>query len=266
MDEYNLWWDGLLYCRTRGIVKKAGFSLIELLVVISILAIVGAFSAPAWRDARDQAHRAVCSSNLQQLYSGYMMYLSDHNGELFPFKEVVDGQDLWYWGLETRKGAEGQRVIDRSKARLAPYLGESSIETCPSFPYKESFTKQKFDVSTYGYGLNHYLFSNSGVSRNLGIVNYASVTRPGETIIWGDSAQVNTFQAPASAKNPMIEEWYYLSHLEATYHFRHAGKVQVVMGDGAIRLFSPNRLLKQCDGQIGYLEPPKQGHYLFPIK
>ncbi|MCZ7592139.1 MAG: type II secretion system GspH family protein [Kiritimatiellae bacterium] len=181
-------------------MKKAGFSLIELLVVISILAIVGAFSAPAWRDARDQAHRAVCSSNLQQLYSGYMMYLSDHNGELFPFKEVVDGQDLWYWGLETRKGAEGQRVIDRSKARLAPYLGESSIETCPSFPYKESFTKQKFDVSTYGYGLNHYLFSNSGVSRNLGIVNYASVTRPGETIIWGDSAQVNTFQAPASAK------------------------------------------------------------------
>lgn len=247
-------------------MKRAGFSLIELLSVVSILAIVGALGAPAWREARDKAHRAVCGNNLQQLYAGYMMYLSDHNGESFPFMERVDGVRYWYWGMELGTGPEGQRIIDRSKGRLAPYLPEGSIETCPSFPYKRSFTKQKYEVSTYGYGLNHYLLSNTSAARGAGIVNYASVTRPGETIIWGDAAQVNTIQAPASVSNPMIEEWYYLSHAEATYHFRHSGKVQVVMGDGAVRLFSPDRLLDQCDGKIGFLEARGENHYLFPTK
>lgn len=247
-------------------MNRRGFSLIELLSVMSVIAVIGTLSVPAWRHARDEARRAVCGSNLQQLYTGYMMYLSDHSGELFPFMEQVDGSQLWYWGLEIGRGAEGQRVIDRSKGKLAPYLREGSIETCPSFPYKQSFTKQKFEVSTYGYGLNHYLLVNTPAARNAGIVNFASVTRPGETIIWGDAGQVNTFQPPASSSNPMIEEWYYLSHLEATYHFRHSGKVQVVMGDGAVRLFSPNRLLPQCDGQVGYLEPPRVNHYLRPVK
>lgn len=247
-------------------MKRSGFSLIELLAVMSVLAVVGTLTVPVWQKARDESRRAVCGGNLQQMYAGYMCYLSDHDGNLFPYMENVGGSRLWYWGLEIGSGAEGERIIDRSLGRLAPYLPEGTVETCPAFPYRSSLTKQKYEVSTYGYGLNHYLLLGTSANKASGVQNFASVTRPSDTILWGDSAQVNTFQAPASPSNPMIEEWYYLSHQEATYHFRHGGKVQVVMCDGAVRLFPPSRLVSQCDGQIGFLEPNGQNHYLLPVK
>lgn len=247
-------------------MKKAGFSLVELLVVVSILTIISAFAAPAWRDALAASRRTVCSSNLRQMYAAYMGYLGDHDGKLFPFMEQVDGKRLWYWGLETGNGgAEGQRDIDRTQARLAPYLGEGAIETCPEFPYRQSMTKEKFSVNTYGYGLNVYLLLDTPANRTAAIQSFSAIARPSEIIIWGDSAQVNTHQPPASPQNPMIEEWYYLYDREATCHFRHVGKMQAVMGDGAVRLFSPFRLLPQCDGQIGFLEPPGQKQYLLSV-
>ncbi len=249
-------------------MKRSGFTLIELLTVMSVLAIVGTFSLPAWTRARSKARTAVCASNLRQLYTAYLGYLGDHDGELFPFLEQTPEGRLWYWGLERGAGggAEGSRKIDRSKGRLAPYLAGGGIEVCPEFPFRQSFTKQKFEVSTYGYGLNHYFLLGTPASRGIGMKNIAAADRLASIILWGDAAQVNTHQAPASPVNPMIEEWYYLSHLEPTYHFRHEGKVQVAMGDGSIRRLPPAYLLSACDGQIGNLEPARQNEYLRPTR
>ncbi|MBW7908167.1 MAG: type II secretion system protein [Kiritimatiellae bacterium] len=248
-------------------MNRRGFTLIELLAVMSVLAIVSTLSIPAWTRARSKARAAVCASNLRQMYTAYMSYLSDHDGELFPFLEQTSEGRLWYWGLERAAGgAEGNREIDRSRARLAPYMAGGTIETCPEFPYRMSFTKQKFEVNTYGYGLNHYLLRGTPANKSIALVNFTAAERLSHIIIWGDAAQVNTFQAPASPSNPMIEEWYYLSHLEATYHFRHEGKVQVIMGDGAVRQLAPYRLLRACDGQIGYLEPNRENDFLLPIR
>lgn len=247
-------------------MRRSGFSLVELLVVVSVLAVLGALTAPALRDALAASRAAACASNLRQMHAAFMLYLADHENRLFPFMERVDGQRLWYWGLELGYGAEGARVLDRSQARLAPYLPAGSVEMCPSFPYRDSLTKQKFAVTSYGYGLNHYLLLNKTPPGPQRITHFSSVTKPGDTILWGDSAQVNTIQAPASPTRPMIEEWYYLSHQEPTYHFRHGGNAQVVMCDGAVRRLPPNRLLSACDGRVGHLEPSGANRFLAPVR
>ena len=50
--------------------KKKGFTLIELLVVIAIIAILAAILLPVLSEAREQARRAACKSNLHQIYVG----------------------------------------------------------------------------------------------------------------------------------------------------------------------------------------------------
>jgi prepilin-type processing-associated H-X9-DG protein len=65
-------------------------------------------------------------------------------------------------------------------------------------------------------------------------VNIGSIQQPCLIGLLADAAQVNTWQAPASPSNPMLEEWYYIdtSIDQPNAHFRHAQRAEVVFCDG----------------------------------
>ncbi|HLH81557.1 MAG TPA: prepilin-type N-terminal cleavage/methylation domain-containing protein [Chthonomonas sp.] len=56
-----------------------GFTLIELLVVIAIIAILAAILFPVFAQAREQARKTVCLSNIKQLNTGVQMYMQDYD-------------------------------------------------------------------------------------------------------------------------------------------------------------------------------------------
>lgn len=60
--------------------KNAKFTIIELLVVISIIAILAALLLPALRNSKITAKRISCLSNQRQLGMAYLNYSSDFNG------------------------------------------------------------------------------------------------------------------------------------------------------------------------------------------
>jgi prepilin-type N-terminal cleavage/methylation domain-containing protein len=64
-------------------VSERGFTLVELLVVIGIIALLVAMLLPALVRAREQSYRAVCGSNLRTLGQACMLFAIDHKG-LFP--------------------------------------------------------------------------------------------------------------------------------------------------------------------------------------
>jgi len=63
--------------------NRTGFTLIELLVVIAIIAILAAILFPVFAQAREQARKTSCLSNVKQLALAVSMYTQDYD-ESFP--------------------------------------------------------------------------------------------------------------------------------------------------------------------------------------
>lgn len=87
----------------------AAFTLTELLVVISILAVLSALALPALRGALERADRVVCLSNLRQLGQAVAEHVADHGHYPAAELEVTDA---------------GGRVLERRRwyHALGPYL------------------------------------------------------------------------------------------------------------------------------------------------
>ena len=57
-----------------GLHQRSGFTLVELLVVISIIAIIAGLVVPALLRGREEAWKAQCSNNLKQIYLAAVAY------------------------------------------------------------------------------------------------------------------------------------------------------------------------------------------------
>src|ERR1700761_4566297 len=64
--------------------RTRGFSLVELLVVIGIVAVLISMLLPALNKARQQTKRIQCASNLKQCGVYLLMYAQDNKGWIVP--------------------------------------------------------------------------------------------------------------------------------------------------------------------------------------
>lgn len=205
------------------------FTLIELLVVIAIIGVLAALSLPSLRRARQAANNAVCINNLRQLGMGAQMYWTDFDQKPFPYKAGATNNGDIYWFGWIERGAEGQRQFDSKQGALYPYVRDG-IRVCPQLDYSLAEFKLKARGAAYGYGYNLHL-SPAPNQPKLKIID---IKRPASIALFADAAQINTFQAPASPENPMLEEFYYINANEQTTHFRHSKFAEVVFIDGHV--------------------------------
>src|SRR5947209_6409813 len=67
---------------TQSPTHRRGFTLVELLVVIGIIALLMALLLPVVGKARESANRVKCASNLRSLGHFIVLFANDHNGRV----------------------------------------------------------------------------------------------------------------------------------------------------------------------------------------
>src|SRR4051794_24167016 len=83
----------------RTAVALRGFTLVELLVVIGIIALLISILLPALNRARASAQAVACASNLRQLGLGWRMYCNENKGSSLSYKGAEgDGSTGLAWG------------------------------------------------------------------------------------------------------------------------------------------------------------------------
>jgi prepilin-type N-terminal cleavage/methylation domain-containing protein/prepilin-type processing-associated H-X9-DG protein len=112
---------------------RTGFTLVELLAVMAIIAILAALLLPALSTARFEARRVGCQNHLRQLAAAMHMYAADHTGK-FPENYPGDRQaNTWIQGsLAVPADATNATLVQAGK--LFPYASQVGLYRCPADP------------------------------------------------------------------------------------------------------------------------------------
>lgn len=133
-----------------------GFSLVELLVVITIIGILVSLILPAVQAAREAARRMTCSNNLKQIGLALHNYHSQHTcfpglgasslasfsiqARLLPFVEQTNLQNLIDFAQPLYLGSSHSQTMNPAQANAA--------RTRVSFVFSESLLGSRADAST----------------------------------------------------------------------------------------------------------------------
>lgn len=105
---------------------RRGFSVLELLTVIALIAVLAAMLFPVLATAREKARATTCTSNLRQIGAAMALYAQDYD-DLYPYAANP---------IDKSMGTGGDPVELASMPllhhTLRPYLNSSNVWHCPS--------------------------------------------------------------------------------------------------------------------------------------
>lgn len=194
-----------------------GFTLVELLVVISIIALLMSILMPALSRARELGKRAVCLNNLKSLAVIWMMYADDNDGRLVnamtsPLRKIGlnwkwnthdPGWDSYFHGPSWVGWPVGyeDNVKAQTKAikigTLYPYCKDIKLYRCP--------TGKRGEVRTYSIGDSMNGYDGFGSVGGVTITKLLSISRPSDRMVFIDEgyATCESWSIP-----PHIDSWW----------------------------------------------------------
>jgi prepilin-type processing-associated H-X9-DG protein/prepilin-type N-terminal cleavage/methylation domain-containing protein len=123
----------------RILPPGTGFTLVELLVVSSLIALLAALLLPALAKANQEGQRAACYSNLRQIALAARLYMDDNNGGLFHHHEgwvLDDGTQVDTLPASISGVAGGGMGNSQAEKPwvffFQPYLKSRQVGFCPS--------------------------------------------------------------------------------------------------------------------------------------
>jgi prepilin-type processing-associated H-X9-DG protein len=219
--------------------RHNGFSLVEILVVVSTSALLVGLLIPSVQTARQQARRAACLNNLRQIALAAAIY-ADVYDEHYPLayhtEKIGDTTYFRAWDFDTWKDWSGVTPVEHVEPGIL-WMGQTSKKThqCPAFRGSANWFKDPY--TGYNYNIS-YIGLNETI-RPVDSTKTTEVRSPVQTALFGDGEYIggaNKFMR-APLENPRDASF--------SNGFRHAG------AQGFRHLHTTNVVF--CDGHAGFL-------------
>ena len=237
--------------------RNRGFTLVELLVVIGIIAILIAMLMPALNKARQQAMTTACLSNQRQIVIAWHAYAAENHGYNVQSWHSTGGM-AGGWGANW-------------PVHIKPFLGNTSkVLTCPTAPvpdydvaggYRYGNATNGWFVTPYttamgdftldengSYAMNNWL-ENVGRWFGADAVNVMPKITDGgsgaDVPVVGDGTWLDagwprdTDPPPPSRINPMSGG---VDFMRRYFLARHSGAINIAFLDGSVRRVMPESL------------------------
>jgi prepilin-type processing-associated H-X9-DG protein/prepilin-type N-terminal cleavage/methylation domain-containing protein len=117
--------------------SDVGFTIVELLVVVAIIAILAALLLPALANGKAEAQKIACASNIKQLALAWQLYADEYDDVLVNnhgINETILRRENWANNMQDMLTSEGNtNVALLTSGKLAPYLSDvTAVFKCPS--------------------------------------------------------------------------------------------------------------------------------------
>jgi len=117
--------------RQRTAIVRAGYSMLELLVVISVTVVLTGLMMPALRHVHENANRMICSSHLQQIGYGITLYAM-HNNDRLPYSKILHVDNSFPDLMAARRGGSQPQWDGLGLLYFATYCPAPECFYCPS--------------------------------------------------------------------------------------------------------------------------------------
>ncbi len=241
-----------IFCVLMISKKTKAFTLIELMVVVSIIGLLMAILLPVLGSARSQANGIVCRSNLRQLVLANIGYSNENDGFCVPAASDMwngsGGYHRWH-GVREAMAVDpdpAKNTFDPLKGPLRSYLADGKVKQCPRLVhFVTDGSLNAFEAGCGGYGYNMiYIGSRlwrggSSFEEIYGqTARMSEIAKPDKTLMFADTAfNQNGNLIEYSFAEPYF--WVRKGKLQNTHpspsiHFRHNGRTNVGWSDGHV--------------------------------
>ena len=249
--------------------QESGFTLVELLTVVAIVALLLAMLTPAMDQAMAAAERATCAAKLHGIGNASAQYRLD-NRRYFPSRRIYNDVTDVYVTYKVWGGKIGRELYDEGSRQVVPNLinpyvglnrlandpeevgGALELFHCPSDAgafggwWKAASGRDRLPTSYYTWG-SSYLYNNSGNNNDFtGLQNKRDINNPHSRVVEaGDFAMAAWFMQPAGQP---FQEYYW-------HNPEELGWANLLFVDGHAN-YTQAILMEKPDGTLDHINGP----------